>query len=54
MTQGDLRRGWCVLNVKLPAHRAGLPGEEVAFMLCPSAPPIPLWRDAARSGQFAK
>jgi hypothetical protein len=38
-------------NVKLPAHRAGLPGKEVSFILCPLTPPIPLWRDGARSGQ---
>jgi hypothetical protein len=24
--------------VKLPAHRAGLPGEEVSFILCPLTP----------------
>jgi len=38
-------------TVKLPAHMAGLPGEEVSFILCPLTPPIPLWRDGARSGQ---
>ena len=25
--------------VKLPAHRAGLPGKEVSFILCPLTPP---------------
>jgi len=39
--------------MKLPAHRAGLPGKEVSFILCPLTPPIPLWRDGARSGQFS-
>jgi hypothetical protein len=38
-------------NVKLPARRAGLPGKEISFILCPLTPPIPLWRDGARSGQ---
>jgi hypothetical protein len=38
-------------SLNLAAHRAGLPGEEVSFILCPLTPPIPLWRDEARSGQ---
>ena len=41
-------------HVKFPAHRAGLPGKEVSFILCPSTPPIPLWRDGARSGQLVE
>ena len=40
-----------IRNVKLPAHMAGLPGKEMSFILCPLTPPIPLWRDGARSGQ---
>jgi hypothetical protein len=59
-----------LLLVKLPAHRAALPGhavasrmraKEVSFILCPPwsglidlTPPIPLWRDGARSGQTLK
>jgi len=47
-------------GVKLPAHRAELPGhavtsrmraKEVSFILCPLTPLIPLRRDGARSGQ---
>ena len=38
--------------MKLPAHRVGLPGKEVSFILCSLTPPIPLWRDGARSGQI--
>ena len=30
--------GYTVL-MKLPAHRAGLPEEEVSFILCPLTPP---------------
>jgi hypothetical protein len=26
-------------NVKLPAHKAGLPGKEISFILCPITPP---------------
>gem|GEM_PF-6078265 len=26
-------------KVKLPAHRAGLPGKEISFILCPLTPP---------------
>ncbi len=37
--------------VKLPAHRAGLPGNVITFLLCPFTPPIPLGRDGAHSGQ---
>ncbi len=50
-----------VQGVKLPAHGAGLPGKEVSFILCPPwsglidlIPPIPLWREGARSGQVVK
>ena len=39
--------------VKLPAHSAGLPGNDLLFKLCPLTPPIPLGRDGARSGQSA-
>jgi hypothetical protein len=28
-----------ISNVKLPAHGAGLPGEELSFILCPLTPP---------------
>ena len=28
-----------IRNVKLPAHRAGLPGKEFSFILCPLTPP---------------
>ena len=51
------------LYVMLPAHRAGFPGtsvassmraKEVSFILCPLTPPIPLWRDGARSGQLVE
>jgi len=28
----------CKLIMKLPAHRAGLPGEELSFILCPLTP----------------
>jgi len=28
-----------IVNVKLPAYRAGLPGEEVSFILWPLTPP---------------
>ena len=38
-------------EVKLPAHRAGLPGKVLSFILCPFTPPIPIGRDGARSGQ---
>jgi RNA polymerase sigma-70 factor, ECF subfamily len=38
-------------NLKPRAHRAGLPGKEISFILCPLTPPIPLWRDGVRSGQ---
>jgi hypothetical protein len=44
-------RGFIIKKVKLPARRAGLPGKEVYFILCPLTPPIRLWRDRARSGQ---
>ena len=44
--------------MKLPVYRAGLPGKVLSFILCPPwsglidlTPPIPLWRDGARSGQ---
>jgi hypothetical protein len=47
-----------IRNVKLPAHpvrtgqaRRSYPGKEISFILCPLTPPIPLWRDGARSGQ---
>jgi hypothetical protein len=30
------------LTVKLHAHSAGLPGDEISFILCPLTPPIPL------------
>jgi len=45
-------------EVKLPAHRAGLPGKVISYHIVPflpagrqGPPPIPLWRDGARSGQ---
>ncbi|GEM_PF-6607525 len=28
-----------IVLVKLPAHRAGLPGKEISFILCPLTPP---------------
>jgi hypothetical protein len=37
-----LPRSICSLSpefVKLPAHRAGLPGKEISFILCPLTPP---------------
>jgi len=37
--------------MKLSAHRAGLPGKAISFYIVPLAPPTPLWRDGARSGQ---
>ena len=52
-----------LLKNALPSSRkAGLPGHAVAsrrrakeisfiLLLCPLTPPIPLWRDGARSGQ---
>jgi hypothetical protein len=36
--------------MKLLAHRAGLPGNVISFILCPFTPPIPLGRDRALSG----
>jgi len=32
----------------------GLPGKALSFILCPFTPPIPLWRDGARSGQVPR
>jgi len=43
-----------LLNVKLLAHRAGLPGKEISFILCPLTPPVPLWREGVRPGQKSK
>jgi len=40
-------------KVKLPGHRPGLPGKVIFFHVVPLDPPIPLWRDGARSGHFA-
>ena len=40
-------------GLKLPAHRAGLPGKAFSFILCPLTPPIPLWRNGARSDQVS-
>jgi hypothetical protein len=42
-------RGLKNFNVKLPAHRAGLPEEEVSFILCPF---LPAGRQGPRLSRF--
>jgi hypothetical protein len=45
---------WQRLEVKLPVHRTGLPGDEISFILRPFTPPIPPKRDGALAGQVSK
>jgi len=45
---------WEEDECEAPRPQAGLPGEEVSFILCPLTRPIALWRDGARSGQILK
>jgi hypothetical protein len=42
------------MNVKLPAHRAGLPGKEMAFLIVPLDPRLRGRACGAPSGQRSK
>jgi hypothetical protein len=37
-TKSEIRLNQVMPNVKLRAHRAGLPGNEISFLLCPFLP----------------